>query len=271
MLDRFSITVVLNREHGACGSRYRTRSTWRTIVRNSMFAAAVIVAMTFVPGPVRLHAQGAPRQDPPRIIATGTGEARVSPDRATIFVGVQSRAATAAAAGADNSRRQKAILDTLKALGLTPDQLSTLNYNVSPEMQYNQNGGTPRVTGYVVTNTVRAEVRKIDDVGRLIDAALGKGANEISSLQFYSSKADSARRAAMADAVKNARADAEALAAAAGGSVGPILEISTSSSPVRPFNEMPMAKMAAAQSTPIEPGQQMISASVNVRFTFVPK
>lgn len=240
-------------------------------MRNSIFGAAVIAAMSFAPGAVPLDAQAASNQGPPRIIATGTGEARVSPDRATIFVGVQSRAATAAAAGADNARRQKAVLDTLKALGLTSDQLSTLNYNVSPEMQYNQNGGSPRVTGYVVTNTVRADVRKIDDVGRLIDAALGKGANEISSLQFYSSKADSARRAAMAEAVRNARADAEALAAAAGGSVGPILEMSTSSPPVRPFSEMPMAKMAAAQPTPIEPGQQTISASVNVRFTFVPK
>jgi uncharacterized protein len=240
-------------------------------VRNSIFAAAVIAAMSFVPGPVRLDAQVTSSQGPPRIIATGTGEARVSPDRATIFVGVQSRAATAAAAGADNARRQRAILDTLKALGLTPDQLSTLNYNVSPEMQYSQNGGSPRVTGYVVTNTVRADVRRIDDVGRLIDAALGKGANEISSLQFYSSKADSARRAAMAEAVKSARADAEALAAAAGGSVGPILEISTSSPPVRPISEMPMAKMATAQPTPIEPGQQTISAAVNVRFTFVPR
>jgi uncharacterized protein len=240
-------------------------------VRNSFIGATVIAAMSFVAGPASLAAQATPSQGPPRIIATGTGEARVSPDRATIFVGVQSRATTAAAAGADNARRQKAILDTLRALGLTPDQLSTLNYNVSPEMQYNQNGGAPRVTGYVVTNTVRAEVRKIDDVGRLIDAALGKGANEISSLQFYSSKADSARRAAMADAVRNARADAEALAAASGGSVGPILEISSSAPPVRPFSEMPMAKMASAQATPIEPGQQTISASVSVRFTFVPK
>ena len=144
----------------------------------------------------------------PQVVTTGVGEARVVPDRATIFIGVQSRAPTAAAAAADNARRQRAILDTLRATGLGADQLGTINYNVTPEMQYSPNGGTPRVTGYVVTNTVRAELRRMDDIGRVIDASLAKGANEISSLQFTSSKADSVRRAALAEAVTNARADA---------------------------------------------------------------
>src|SRR4051794_14338273 len=76
------------------------------------------------------------------ISATATGEARVTPDRATLFVGVQSRATTASAAGAENARRQRAILDTLRALGISGDRVSTLNYNVVPEMQYNPNGQT---------------------------------------------------------------------------------------------------------------------------------
>jgi hypothetical protein len=225
----------------------------------------------FVSLPAAIATAQAAAPPTPHIIASGTGEARMTPDRATIFVGVQSRASTAAAAASDNARRQKAILDTLRAMGLSGDQVSTMNYNVSPEMQYSQNWGTPRVTGYAVTNTVRADLKRIEDVGRVIDAALGKGANEISSLQFYSSKADSARRAAMTEAVKNAQADAEALARAAGGSVGPIVEISTNSAPVRPFTEMAMAKVASAQPTPIEPGQQTVTATVTVRFTFVPR
>jgi hypothetical protein len=209
---------------------------------------------------------------PPQIISSGVGEARVVPDRATIFIGVQSRAATAAAAGTENARRQRAILDTLRALGLGSDQLGTVNYNVTPEMQYNPNGGTPKVTGYVVTNTVRAELRRIDDVGRVIDAALAKGANEISSLQFTSSRADSVRRVALSEAVINARADAEALARAAGGSLGPLLEISTTSIPIRPMMEMAVAKAGVAgQRTPVEPGEQVVNASVTARWAFLPR
>ena len=110
------------------------------------------------------------------ISVSATGEAHVAPDRATLFVGVQSKGATAAAAGADNARRQRAVLDTLRALGISGDRVSTMNYNVSPEVQYSPNNSTPpKVTGYTVTNTVRAEVLRLEDVGRVIDAVLGKG------------------------------------------------------------------------------------------------
>jgi uncharacterized protein len=210
---------------------------------------------------------------PPVIATTAVGEARVTPDRATIFVGVQSRAQTAAAAGTDNARRQRAILDTLRALGISGDRVSTMNYNVSPEMQYAPSGQTPpKITGYVVTNTVRADVQKLDDVGRVIDAALAKGANEISSLQFYSSKADSAHRAALSAAVASARADAEALARAAGGALGQLLELSTAEYPIRPVQEMALGRVAMAQAakTPIEAGQQTVTTTVSARWAFVP-
>jgi uncharacterized protein len=207
---------------------------------------------------------------PPFVSVSATGQAHVSPDRATIFVGVQSRGATASAAGADNARRQRAVLDTLRVLGISGDRVSTMNYNVSPEVQYSPNNSAPpKVVGYAVTNTVRAEITRLEDVGRIIDAVLGKGANELSSLQFYSSKADSARRSALAAAVANARADADALARAAGGSLGQLAEISSGEPPVRPI-AMPMAKLAGQASTPIEPGQQTVEATVSVRWVFIP-
>lgn len=237
-------------------------------MRNRLLSAAVIVLSTAA---TPLAAQTVVTSWP-QIVTTGNGEARVSPDRATIMIGVQSRASTAAAAGADNARRQKAIIDTLKALGLGADQISTVNYNVWPETQpTSPTNPQPRVTAYNVTNTVRAEVRRIEDVGRLIDAALAKGANEISGLEFTSSKADSARRAALATAVADARADAEALARAAGGSLGDVVEISTTSTPIRPIMFDARMGMAGkvATPTPIEPGEQTVNATVTVRWRFI--
>jgi uncharacterized protein YggE len=122
-----------------------------------------------------------------------------------------------------------------------------------------------------VSNTVRADVRRLDDVGKMIDAALAKGANEISSLQFYSSKADSVRRVALAAAVANARADAEVLARAAGGSLGTLLELSSGESPIRPPQPLVMSRMVDAKATPIESGDQTFSATVSARWQFVPR
>ncbi|HSQ31072.1 MAG TPA: SIMPL domain-containing protein [Gemmatimonadaceae bacterium] len=236
-------------------------------MRHLMTVVLAVASATLVPNVIVAQS---PSTTPPQIIATGMGEASISPDRATIFVGVQTRANTVGPAAADNARRQRAILDTLRALGLGADQLSTLNYSVTPEMQYAPNQ-PPRVTGYVVRNTVRANVRRIDEVGKVIDAALAKGANEISSLQFFSSKADSVRRVAMAEAVTNARADAEAIARAAGGNLGQLLEATTAAFP-RPIQEIALGKaqMAAAAPTPIEPGEQTISVTVTARWAFVP-
>lgn len=221
--------------------------------------------------PSRSLAQAGGAPMPPQIVTSGAGQARVTPDRATISIGVQSRAPTAAAAAADNARRQRAVLDTLRALGLASEDLSTNNYNVSPEMQYTPNGTVPpRVIAYTVTNTVRAELRRMEDIGKVIDAALAKGANEIASLQFRSTQADSGRRVALAAAVANAKADAEVLAQAAGGSLGSLLEVSsTSVAPPRMF-DVALRSTAAKASTPIEPGEQTVSASVTVRWAFVP-
>jgi uncharacterized protein len=207
---------------------------------------------------------------PPHIVAGATGEARVTPDRAMLEISVQTRARTASEAAEENARKQRAVMDALRKQGLGADQLSTVNYNVYPEMQHDREGGEPRLLGYSVTNTVRAEVRKLDQVGALIDAALSAGANMITSLNFYASNTDQARRSALAAAVARARADAESMALAAGGSLGRLLELSTE--PVQPPRPMMFARAGmaegAAANTPIEAGQQTLVVSIVARWEY---
>jgi len=120
---------------------------------------------------------------------------------------------------------------------------------------------------------VRVELRRIDQVGAVVDAALSKGANQINSIQFSSSMAAEARRTAMADAVRDARADAEVLARAAGGTVGSVIELTSNAPPIRPmYAEMAMRGASAkdAVQTPIEPGEQVISVTVSVIWQFIP-
>src|SRR5437773_2942159 len=155
----------------------------------------------------------------PQIAVTGRGEVKVSPDRATIQVSAQTRAGTAAAAATENATKQQSVLSALRALGLGNDQLSTINYNVYPEQRYEQ-GKEPTIVAYSVTNTILVDVRKLSQVGPVIDAALSHGANMITSLQFYASNTEAARRSAITTAIEKAPADAEAAAHAAHGSIG---------------------------------------------------
>lgn len=211
---------------------------------------------------------------PPQVAVSGVGESRVTPDRAVINIGVYSRATTAAAAARDNARKQQAIIDTLRVVGIPREQISTTQFNVSPEMRHIPQSGRNEITGYSVSNTVRVEVRQLDQVAAVIDAALAKGANQINSLDFLVSNTDEPRRRALAQAIERARLDAETMARAAGGSLGALLELSASYSPIPIMRrEMAMATASRAQgdvATPIEPGEEMIRAVISARWQFIP-
>jgi uncharacterized protein YggE len=238
-----------------------------------LIACAPAMAQQPAPSPSpMMMSHGAPG---PTIVTSGQGETKITPDRARLEVSVQTRATTAADAGAQNARKQQSVLDALRKIGFTAEQLSTVNYNLFPEMQYDKNGQSPRVIAYNATNTVRVEIRDVATIGKAIDASLEAGANMISSLSFFSSNSDAARRSALTSAVARARSDADAMAAAAGGTIGALIELSTNDfAPPVIFNRAAMMGDMAAKvgnATPIEPGEQTVTAVVNARWAFVPR
>lgn len=236
--------------------------------------SAVIVAPFGVAVAQQLPSPGAPSVvlPPATIAVSGMGEAQVVPDRARLSIGVQTQAPTAADASTRNARLQGAVIDALRGLGIAAAQISTSGYTVYPEQQYDQPTRRSRITGYNVQNTVMVELRQIAQVGPALDAVLARGANLVSSLQLYSSQAEATRRRALQNAVERARADAEAMAAAAGGRLGELVELSSDvSSPPRPMMEMRMRSAVAADAapTPISEGTQMVNATVSARWRFV--
>jgi hypothetical protein len=210
-----------------------------------------------------------PAAAPPFISASAVGDARIVPDRGMLNVAVESQAATAAKAGSDNAARQTKVIDAIKAAGVAAAQIRTSGYNVFPE--YAQGDGrAPRITGYRAHNTVQVEVRDIATIGKLIDAALAAGANNIGSVSLFASNTDPARKEALQKAVAKARSEAEAVAAAAGGSLGALLELSVEPYGMpQPMMRQSMANMAMADATPVEAGELTVTAMVRARWLFV--
>src|SRR4051812_8768291 len=106
-----------------------------------------LIALCIFLAPVMVQSQDIAGTLQPQIAVMGRGEVKVTPDRATIQISVQTRAPTAAAAAQENATRQQSVLTALRALGLTNDQLSTTGYNVYPEQRY-QEGKLPEVVAY---------------------------------------------------------------------------------------------------------------------------
>jgi uncharacterized protein YggE len=110
-------------------------------------------------------------------------------------------------------------------------------------------------------------------VGRVIDAALSSGANMMTSLQFYASNTEDARRTAIAAAIAKARADAQAAAAAAGGTLGPLLDIGIGAympQPPQPMYRLEAMAVRNQADTPIQPGQESLTVTVSTRWQFNP-
>ena len=219
----------------------------------------------------------APEQ-PPAILVSAEGKRTVAPDRASVFLSVQNRSRTPSLAGQDNARIATAIRNAVAALGIDRALVTTMNYNLRPDIeiiQGPQGRETRRDSAFVATNTVRVEVRNLDLVSRVIDTSLTVGATNVMSVSYWLADPTRARRDATIDAVRTARESAEAIAAAAGGSLGDLMEIRTE--PIRIFtpqpvmSDMAMARIVAAEAvpTPVSPRDIDVTAFVTARWKFV--
>lgn len=211
------------------------------------------------------------------IITTATEEAEVSPDRAMITFTVQTRARTAAAAGAENARIQAAVIDTLRKLGIQGAQLRTQGLAINPEYEYPRDGGRPTVVGYQAQNSVQAEIRQIAVVGAIIDAGLAKGATNVGSLRFFASNTEAEEREVLRKAMLRARADADAIAEAAGGRITGIALVTVlpSATPRSAEGDMSRIALRSAQAadveTPIESGSLKLVVTIEAKFFFSPR
>lgn len=231
--------------------------------------SSVLLGMTAVLTACALPAQtNTPRENSAIITATGEGRREMAPDKATIVLGVETRARTPAAAASANAERMTAIRAALVRAGVAERDIATARYSLGLEYS----GRTPPDTHYVAANLVTVTTRQLDQVGRIIDTGLGAGANNISSLSYDLTDRTKANTQALTDAVTQARQQAETMAAAAGGRLGELVELTTQPGEYRPFyaGDMAMRVQASAAPTPVSPGQVTVSASVTGRWRFVP-
>lgn len=204
----------------------------------------------------------------PVITASGEGRREMAPDKATIVLGVETRAKTPAAAASANADLMTAIRAALVRAGVAERDIATARYSLGLHFT----GRMEADTQYVASNLVTVTTRQLDQVGRIIDTGLGAGANNINQLQYDLTDRSAAQAQALGDAVANARRQAEVMAEAAGGRLGELIELGTQPGEYRPFfaGDMMMRAQASAAPTPVSPGAVTVMATVNGRWRFVP-
>jgi uncharacterized protein YggE len=210
---------------------------------------------------------------PPQIVVTARGEIQLPPDRARVQVGMETQAKTAAAAANENNKKQAAIIDAIRKLGIPASSISTVNYSVYPVQRYDEKDRRTLIDGYRVSNIVQVETEKLEQAGAIIDAGLANGANRVAALDFYVKDISAARDQALAKAVESAKRQAQAAAVAAGGQATELLELMVNEfEQPSPRPVMAMQRMDAAEKvapTPLSEGLTTVAVSVMTRWKFV--
>ncbi len=208
---------------------------------------------------------------PPSIAVTGQGEHSAPPTLAVVGFAVETAAPTAGQAMDENARKSQAVSDAIKAAIGDKDRLSTAGFGLDPVYDHRQErtgNQPPAITGYIARNEVRVETLNTKDVGQLIDLATKAGANRVSGLHFTIEDQREARDRALEKAAEDAKRQANTIASSLGVRVGKVLAATTSLAsqpPPMPFFRAAMA-MEAQATTPIEPGDVRIEATLHVTF-----
>jgi uncharacterized protein YggE len=206
------------------------------------------------------------------ITVTGQGVSTAMPDMATETFTISTNADNAARATADNNERYGRLLKALESFGIAQNDIRTTSYNVNytPPPQPQAGMPLPPVReryGYFVYRGVTVTLHRLPLVGKAIDAAIGAGVTDIGGVAFGVSDRKGQQQQALRAAVADARAQAEAMAAAAGLHITRIrtMQQGFASPPVPMVREMALPKAAPAP-TEIEPSSVETQATVTITY-----
>lgn len=215
------------------------------------------------------------------IVVNGTGQATLPPDVAHVSFTVQNTAPAVADAQAATTKQANAVLDFVKGQGIADKDVKTLSYNIYPQYSYPTPcspgmacpayiPGTPKVTGYQVSETIQVTIRDLSSVGSFV-GGLGKlSVQNVSGPDFTLDDTTAGYDAARADAINKAKAQAQLLASQLGVHLGKIVSFNESSGgyAVPMYSKtLGMGAADSVSSTPSVPtGENTYNASVSITY-----
>ena len=235
---------------------------WLAPVAVAALAGAALAATLARPS----AAAGAPGAG--TLTVSGQSTLSVPPSEAQITVGIQFNAATASGAMAKDGRAMNAIIAALEKAGVARRDLQTENDNLNPNESNPTGNEAPRIVSYTVSDQLQVTTTDLPQVGALIDAAVGAGANEVNGVNFTVANPSALLARADDSALAQAHAQAAALAQAAGESLGALvsLDVGQTSTPLPVF----AAAATLTHASAIVPPQSLtVSATVTAVYRLV--
>ena len=204
------------------------------------------------------------------ITIDGTGKALGKPDVAAVSFGVDTRGAEVASTQQKNTDAMNALLEKVKALGVSEDDIQTSNYSVYQDFRYDPNSGASIPTGWIVSQQVTIKMRDTAKISSVLQTVGQNGATNISGPNFTIDDPSSLLDEARADALEDANRKAMQLAQTLGLRIERIVgysEYAPGGGPI-PYYERAVG-MGGGGAPSIAPGQNEVDLNVSITYKLV--
>jgi uncharacterized protein YggE len=159
------------------------------------------------------------------------------------------------------------VRQALAQAGIADRGVQTSSISLNPDYVY-ANNEPPKLNGYAASDQLTVRFRDISNSGKILDALVAEGANQISGPNLTIDKPQAALDEARVNAIAAGRARAELYARSLGLHVARIVAVSESGgfAPPPPMPPMVMAARGERDQTAIDPGEQKLQVTVSMTF-----
>ena len=215
------------------------------------------------------------QEEKPTISTVGSAEKEIPSDESRISLAVENTNANANTARKNNADKMNTVIDVLKQAGLTDDNITTSNFQITPNYDY-ESSNYDRIISYTALNKVEIKTSANANISKYIDLAVNNGANRVENIDFVISEGtlDRSNLELLKEAFRDAKQNANILAMEGNFTIGGVKKIDTSTgggySPPLPFlyesYGADTKESAPTPSTQIIPQKSKVSISLPVIF-----
>jgi len=239
-------------------------------MRIMMVAGCVLIALaTFALGQDHPTISALPNT----VFVSAEGKFESAPDTALIQFNISAQADSAKAAYDQAAKEAETTRQVLRANGIDPKAAEIGFFSLN--LQYDWKNPKHKVVGYQVTSSVSLKLKDFSKIGPITQQLADANVSESQSLNYTLENIDEAKSKAVVDAHRRARASAQALATAAGRTLGELLYASVDTFEnirvVAPMQHRAMAMAGAAPAPTEEFAPQNVNVTAHVSAMFVLK
>lgn len=214
------------------------------------------------------------QEEKPSISTVGSAEKEIPSDESRISLAVENTNANANTARKNNADNMNTIIDVLRQAGLTDDNITTSNFQITPNYDY-ENSNYDRIISYTALNKIELKTSANANISQFIDLAVNNGANRVENIDFVISKKtlDENSLELLKEAYRDAKQKAQILAIEGNFTIAGVKKIDTSSGggyspPTYFYNNYAAdsAEKTPSPSTQIIPQKNKVSVTLPVVF-----